>query len=333
VRPGGHGHDADGSALAASDGAAAVEVVDLVKHYGGRPAVDGLSFTAPRGGVTAVLGPNGAGKTTTIEACEGLRTPDSGTIRVLGLDPRRDAARVRQRVGVMLQEGGVYGGVDSRAALQHAARLYPQPLPVGSLLERLGLSDVQRTAYRRLSGGQQRRLALALALVGRPELVFLDEPTAGLDPQARLAVAELVQELRRCGTHVVLTTHDMAEAETLADHVVIVDSGRVVAAGAPGDLVRQDGRRVTVVHFTAPPGLDVETLVSSLPTPTDDARVVGNEPAPGSYELSGPGLDASTLTRVTLWCAERDVVPGQLGLRPRGLNDVFLDLTGRELRP
>jgi ABC-2 type transport system ATP-binding protein len=310
----------------------AVTVDGLVARYGAVTAVDGLSLTAPSGAVTAVLGPNGAGKTTTLETCEGYRLADEGTVRVLGRDPRRDAAALRSRVGVMLQEGGVYGAVSARRTLEHAARLYAHPLPVDALLDRLGLTQVQRTAYRRLSGGQQRRVSLALALVGRPELAFLDEPSAGLDPQARIAVADLVRELRRCGTSVVLTTHDMVEAESLADHVVIVDAGRVVAAGPPDQLVREGGRPVTVVHFTAAPGLDVAELVSSLSRASDGGAVRGLEPAPGSYEVVGSDLGAGALTRVSLWCAERDVVPQQLGLRPRSLNDVFLEITGRELR-
>lgn len=310
----------------------AVEVAGLVKRYGALTAVDGLDLTAPRSAVTAVLGPNGAGKTTTLEICEGYRSADAGSVRVLGRDPNHHAAALRERVGVMLQEGGIYGAVSARTALTHTARLYAHPLPVDALLERLGLTSVAGTAYRRLSGGQQRRVSLALALVGRPQLVFLDEPSAGLDPQARLAVADLVRELRRCGTSVVLTTHDMVEAETLADHVVIVDAGRVVAAGAPSELVRKGGSDVTVVHFTASPGLDVEALAGSLPA-ADGSPVHGVEPVPGTYELSGTGLDAGSLTRVTLWCAEQDVVPQQLGLRPRSLNDVFLELTGRDLRP
>jgi ABC-2 type transport system ATP-binding protein len=187
----------------------AVEVVDLVKRYGGVTAVDGLTAVVEQGRVTAVLGPNGAGKTTTIEMCEGYRRPDSGTVRVLGLDPRRDARALRPRVGVMLQAGGVYPGVKAVEMLRHVAALHAHPLDVDALVDRLGLGSAGRTAYRRLSGGQQQRLSLAMAVVGRPELVFLDEPTAGLDPQARRATWELVEDLRGDGVTVVLTTHYM----------------------------------------------------------------------------------------------------------------------------
>ena len=181
--------------------AAAVEVVDLVKRYDGQAAVDGLTLTVETGTITAVLGPNGAGKTTTVETCEGYRHPDAGTVRVLGLDPWRDARDLRPRVGVMLQQGGVYPGVKAEEMLRHVASLHAHPLDVPALVERLGLGSAGHTPYRRLSGGQQQRLSLALAVVGRPELVFLDEPTAGLDPQARRATWELVESLRARRRH------------------------------------------------------------------------------------------------------------------------------------
>ena len=201
----------------------------LVKQYGGRRVVDALNLAAPRGAVTAVLGPNGAGKTTTIEICEGLRAADAGRVEVLGRSPRHPS--LRSRVGVMLQDGGVYGSVTVQEAVTHAAALYRDPQPVPSLLAALGLEEVAGVASRRLSGGQRQRLGVALAIVGRPELVFLDEPTAGLDPQSRRAVWDLITALRTAGVSVVLTTHYLEEAEQLADHVVIVDRGRAIAVG------------------------------------------------------------------------------------------------------
>src|SRR5882757_1867779 len=214
----------------------AVEVTGLVKRYGTRTAVDGLDLTVARGGVTAVLGPNGAGKTTTVEICEGYRRPDQGVVRVLGLDPVTQGGLLRPRIGVMLQSGGVYPGARAVEMLQHAATLYADPVDPALLVERLGLESCGRTPYRRLSGGQQQRLALAMAVVGRPELFFLDEPTAGLDPQARHATWGLVRDLRSDGVSVILTTHHMDEAEQLADDVAIIDAGKVIAQGSPEQL-------------------------------------------------------------------------------------------------
>ncbi|MDT4917829.1 MAG: type transport system ATP-binding protein, partial [Pseudonocardiales bacterium] len=232
----------------------ALEVEGLVKRYGGRPVVDGVSLSVQPATVLALLGPNGAGKTTTVEICEGFRRPDGGTVRVLGLDPRDRS--LRPRVGVMPQEGGAYPGLRCEEMLRLVAAYAATPLDVDDLLERLALTEVRRTAYRRLSGGQQQRLSLALAVVGRPELVFLDEPTAGLDPQARHATWELIEALRRDGVTVVLTTHLLDEAERLADHVVLIDAGRVVASGSVAELTKAGEE----LRFRADAGLDLAGL-------------------------------------------------------------------------
>jgi ABC-2 type transport system ATP-binding protein len=220
----------------------------LVKSYAGRRAVDGLDLSAAAGQITAVLGPNGAGKTTTVEICEGLRTADAGAVRVLGLDPASQLTELRPRVGVMLQDGGLPTGARALPLLRQVAKFYAHPHDVGALAERLGITSYAGTSVRRLSGGQRQRLALALALVGRPELVFLDEPSAGLDPQARLAVWDLVREARDAGTSVVLTTHAMDEAERLADQVAILSHGRLVAAGTPAELT-MSGRSLEDVYL------------------------------------------------------------------------------------
>ena len=212
----------------------AVEITSLVKRYGRVTAVNGLSLRAGRAAVTAILGPNGAGKTTTIEICEGYRRPDDGVVRVLGLDPDRDARQLRPQVGVMLQSGGIPPAARPGEYLRVVAAFYAHPLDPAMLLDRLGLSGSLRTPFRRMSGGQQQRLALAAAVIGRPELVFLDEPTAGLDPQARLATWELISGLRAAGAAVILTTHNMDEAQRLADQVAVVDHGQLVAEGTPG---------------------------------------------------------------------------------------------------
>jgi ABC-2 type transport system ATP-binding protein len=236
----------------------AVVVRDVVKRYGEVAAADGVSFSAAAGAVTAVLGPNGAGKTTTVEICAGLRRADAGHVEVLGLDPAQDGRVLRPRVGLMPQTGGsgaagVYPTARPREVLELFAALYAEPLDPAALLDRLDLTRVARTPWRRLSGGEQQRLSLALAIVGRPELVFLDEPTAGLDLHGRHATWSLVDELRAAGVTIVLTTHAMDEAERLADHVVIVDRGRTVAAGTPADLTR-DGQSLEDVFLTVTGG-------------------------------------------------------------------------------
>jgi ABC-2 type transport system ATP-binding protein len=300
----------------------AVEVVDLVKRYRGRAAADGISLDVPAGGVTAILGPNGAGKTTTVETCEGYRTPDAGIVRVLGRDPRDRT--LRARVGVMLQGGGVAAGARPRETLRQYAAFHTHPHDPEALLDLLGLRDVGSTPYRRLSGGQQQRLSLALAIVGRPELVFLDEPTAGLDPQGRQATWRIVEELRDAGVTVVLTTHFMEEAERLADEVVILDRGRLVAAGTPTTLTGSD--RSDSWRFRGPPGLPLDSLRAAMP----DATIVAEERS-GSYVVSGENTPA-VLAALTAWCAGHGFLPEGLSVGRRSLEDVFLDLTGHELR-
>ncbi|GAA4524378.1 ABC transporter ATP-binding protein [Nonomuraea ferruginea] len=298
----------------------AVEIVDLVKRYGSTAAIDGLTLSAARGAVTAVLGPNGAGKTSTVEICEGFRTADGGTVRVLGLPP--DSAALRPRVGVMPQSGGVPPAARCGEWLRLVSRFHARPLDPGALLSRLGLSDHVRTPFRRLSGGQQQRLSLAAAVIGRPELVFLDEPTAGLDPQARHACWELVGELRAAGVSVVLTTHHMDEAERLADHVVIIDRGQVVAEGSPAALTGAERQ----LRFRARPGLALEELLNALPIGS-----AAKESPSGHYIVEGQ-VDPGLLATVTAWCAAEGVTADDLRIERRTLEDVFLELTGRELR-
>ncbi|MGY4642185.1 ABC transporter ATP-binding protein [Cellulomonas sp. URHB0016] len=302
----------------------ALEITGLVKRYGDRAVVDGLDLVALRGRVTAVLGPNGAGKTTTIECCEGLRTPDEGTVRVLGLDPATAARELRPRVGVMLQDGGLPTGVRAQDMLAHVARMYAAPRDLGELAERLGLTSFARTTVRRLSGGQRQRLALAAAVVGRPEVVVLDEPSAGMDPQSRRAVWDLVRELRDDGVAVLLTTHLMDEAEDLADHVVVVDHGRVVAQGSVGVLLAAADDHT--LQLQASPGLDTLALGGAL-----GGGLTVDEPVSGTYAVSGP-VTPGTLAALTAWLAEHDELATRITVGRRTLEDVFLDLTGRDLR-
>jgi ABC-2 type transport system ATP-binding protein len=306
----------------------AVEVDGLVMRYGDRMAVDGLSLTVDPHTITAVLGPNGAGKTTTLETCEGYRRPQRGRVQVLGLDPHRDRRQLLPRLGVMLQAGGAWSGVRAREMLDHVAKLHAHPLDTGMLAERLGLDECGRTPYRRLSGGQQQRLGLALALVGRPELVFVDEPTAGMDPQARRTTWELLEELRTDGVTVVLTTHHMDEAERLADRIHILDHGRLIASGSPLELTR--GGRVSTIRLVvtrpfpdgAPESLGIRLGADTTVTQLDEVSLL----------VTGPA-DSSTLATVSAWCEENRVLPESLALGQRTLEDVFLQLTGRELAP
>lgn len=307
-----------------SSGETPVLLRGVSKRYGHVQAVNNLDLEVHRAEVLALLGPNGAGKTTTVEMCEGFNKPDSGSISILGLDPTADNAKLRARIGVMLQGGGGYPAAKAGEMLNLVAAYSANPLDPQWLMDTLGLTEAARTTYRRLSGGQQQRLALACAIVGRPELVFLDEPTAGMDAHARIVVWELIEGLRRDGVTVVLTTHQLTEAEELADRIVIIDHGAAVAAGTPADLMR--GGAENQLRFTAPPKLDLSLLVSALP---EGYRA--SEAASGEYLVEGQ-IDPQVLATVTAWAARLNVLATDLRVEQRSLEDVFLDLTGRELR-
>lgn len=296
----------------------AVEVDRLQVRYGSLVAVEDVSFRAESGEVVALLGPNGAGKTTTVETLEGYRRPSSGTVRVLGLDPSSDHSRLTGLVGVLLQRGGVYPMMSPRRAVRLFASYYESARDPDELIELCGLEAVQNTAYKRLSGGEQQRLALALALVGRPRVVFLDEPTAGVDPAGRIAVREVVAGLRREGTCVVLTSHELDEVQRLADRLVIVDRGRVVASGRQGEIQGAAAE----LRFSAPPGLGLAELGARL-----GATVT--EGPPGEYVVSAEPVPA-LVAAVTAWLAEHDLVLGDLRAGRQRLEDVFLRLTGSE---
>jgi ABC-2 type transport system ATP-binding protein len=302
----------------------AVRIEGVVKSFDGVRAVDGIDLTVETAQVVALLGPNGAGKTTTVEMCEGFVTPDSGTVRVLGLDPIADSGEVRSRIGVMLQGGGAYPGSKAGEMLDLVASYSADPLDPTWLLSKLGLTDARRTPYRRLSGGQQQRLSLACALVSRPELVFLDEPTAGLDAQARLLVWELIDALRRDGVSILLTTHLMDEAEALADELVIIDHGRIVASGTPAEVTSKGAEGQ--LRLTTMSGLSVDSLALSL---AGEFRV--SEANPGTYLIEG-SIEPSTVATVATWCAEQNVLINDIRVDQRSLEDVFLELTGRDLR-
>jgi ABC-2 type transport system ATP-binding protein len=301
-----------------------VRLRGVSKRYGSTTAVANLDLDVERAEVFALLGPNGAGKTTTVEMCEGFVRPDDGTIEVLGMNPVTDNARLRERIGVMLQGGGGYPAARAGEMLDLVAAYAANPLDPAWLMNMLGLTDAARTTYRRLSGGQQQRLALACALVGRPELVFLDEPTAGLDAHARLLVWELIDGLRRDGVTVVLTTHQLSEAEELADRLVIVDNGVAVASGTPAEIMRNGAENQ--LRFSAPRKLDLSLLSSALPEGYRAAEV-----SPGQYLVEGK-INPQVLATVTAWCARLDVLATDMRVEQRSLEDVFLDLTGRDVR-
>jgi ABC-2 type transport system ATP-binding protein len=298
----------------------AIAIDGLTKRYGDTLAVDHLDLEVARGETLALLGPNGAGKTTTIECCEGYRVPDAGRVRVLGLDPRRDASRLRPRVGLMLQEGGVYPLARPREVLVLFSRFYTDPVDPDLLLERVGLTGALRTRFRDLSGGQKQRLSLALALVGRPEVIFLDEPTAGLDPAARRMTWDHVRELQGEGATVVLTTHLLDEAEELADRVAIIDRGRLVALGTPDELTHADRDELT---FSARPGLDTASLQAALEVGVVELR-------PGRYVVHGAN-DPALVARLAGWLADHDVRLGELQAAKRSLEQVYLGLTDTDV--
>ena len=296
---------------------AAIVVDALSKIYGATRAVDGLGFAVAAGEVFALLGPNGAGKTTTLEILEGYRTQDAGSVRILGLDPRADKRRLALQVGVMLQQDGLQPAMTAREILRLYAGFFPRPASVDELLDRVGLRDAAKTRARRLSGGQKRRLALAVALIGRPRLVFLDEPTTGMDPQARLATWDIVRGLRDAGTTVVLTTHFMDEAERLADRVAIIDHGRLIALDTPRALIRDE--EGGTVRLVAVPGL--LDMLAGLP-----AARVAREGESGYYTLQTADAPA-LLAAITAALRDRGVTLTSLSVGHGSLEETFLRLT------
>jgi ABC-2 type transport system ATP-binding protein len=298
-----------------------IEVRDLRKSYGSTRAVDGIDLDVHEGEVLGVLGPNGAGKTTTVEIVAGLRRPDSGTATVAGLVPWRDRAEVTRVLGVQLQSGGLQARLTALEAVRLFAAFHDDPLDPAGLLERLGLSGSARTRYEALSGGQQQRLAIALALVGRPRVVLLDELTTGLDPQARRATWELVQDVREGGTTVVLVTHLMEEAERLCDRVVLVADGRVVAQGTPAEVVRGSGAPTVMSFGTGDPLRPPELEVLGALPGVRSARARGAE-----VEVQA---DDDGVTAVLAHLHATGTVPHRLRVVESTLDDAYLDVVRR----
>lgn len=332
---------------------AILQLDSVVKKFGTTVAVDKLSLDVNAGEVVSILGPNGAGKTTTIEMCEGFGTPDSGSVRVFGTDPFLNSDSVRARIGVMLQGGGAYPGIRVGEMIRLVASYYENPLDPEWIMETVGLTKHAKTPYRRLSGGQQQRLSLACALVGRPELVFLDEPTAGLDAQSRLAVWELIRSLKRDGASVVLTTHLMDEAESLSDRIYIIDRGQLVASGTTEEILSGDAagsatavsepkRAARGVETKAKPRRltfqlaeahnDLNWLVQALREDLSAPAMELKPARPGWWELSNADITPALVARLTAKLAERSILVRSIEVDRRSLEDVFLDITGRDMR-
>jgi ABC-2 type transport system ATP-binding protein len=292
-------------------GGDAVRVRGLVKSYGGVHAVAGIDFDIALGEVFALLGPNGAGKTTTVEILEGYRRRDSGEVTVLGLDPGRDRAQLKARIGIVLQSTGVDRYLTVAETIAMYARCYPHPRPVDEVIDVVGLAGKRDSRVVRLSGGQQRRLDVAIALAGDPELLFLDEPTTGFDPSARQEAWHVVKSLAAMGKTVLLTTHYMDEAQHLADRVAIVAAGRIVAAGDPATLGGRDTARA-IVRYRVPAGVQ----------PPADLGVA----ADGAVEFVPDDL-ARALHRLSGWAIEHDVSLDDLQILRPSLEDIYLQLT------
>ncbi|MFL5721258.1 MAG: ABC transporter ATP-binding protein [Chloroflexota bacterium] len=298
-----------------------IEVTDLRKHYGSRKAVDGVSFAVEGGEIFGILGPNGAGKTTTVESIAGLRTPDSGTISVLGLDPRRDRDRLRTLVGVQLQESELPERITVREAVELFASFYADPADPRELIGDLGLDDKRGAAYKNLSGGQKQRLSIALALVGRPKVAILDELSTGLDPQARRETWHLIESIRDRGVTIVLVTHLMEEAERLADRVAVFGAGRVIALDTPAGIVAM---------------VDPEQRLRFRPSVPIDDHLLTDLPQVKRLERSGPIVtvtgSGNLIQAVTSVLARQQVVANDLRVEQANLDDAFIALTGRLAR-
>jgi ABC-2 type transport system ATP-binding protein len=296
----------------------AISVERLVKRYGQTAAVAGVSFEVSAGEVFGLLGPNGAGKTTTVEVLEGHREPTDGKVRVLGMDPSTGGREYRERIGIVLQSAGMERELTPREALAAQALAYPKRRSVDEALELVGLEEKSRSRVGDLSGGQLRRLDLALALIGRPELIFLDEPTTGFDPEARRESWRLIEQLRELGTTVLLTTHYLDEAQNLADRVAVMARGEILAIGPP-DRIGADRQIVTTISFRLPDGVALDDLP---PRCRADAALTGREVKITAADPTGP------VHELTGWALERGVVLSDLEVAKPTLEDVYLEIVG-----
>lgn len=308
----------------ASSNSPVLSLTNLVKSFGEKQAVAGITLSVYQGEVFALLGPNGAGKSTTIQMCEGFIKPSSGSVAILGMNPVTEGDAVRQQIGIMLQSGGSYSGIRVSEMLDLAASYSENPLDPEWLLDVLGLQGVRKTTYRRLSGGQQQRLSLALAIIGRPRMVFLDEPTAGLDAQSRLVVWDLISSLKRDGVTVILTTHLMDEAQALADRVAIIDRGKIITSGTTQELLTSAPGQQTAVMTTAAP-LEISKIIAAIP------NLAISELRPLRYRVASADL-AGALSKLARVARQKNVLITSWTTDTQNLEDIFLSITGNELR-
>jgi len=309
-----------------SGGDPLVVVDGLVKRYGERTVVDGVSLEVRAGELVALLGPNGAGKTTTVEIVEGYRQADGGRVSVLGTDPARGGRTLRARVGLMLQNGGIDPRARPRETLVQYGRFHADPRDADELLDLVGLRAVARTRYRLLSGGERQRLGLALALVGRPEVLILDEPTAGMDPEARAATRAIVAAEREAGAAILLTSHDLVDVERLADRIVIIDAGRVVADGSPETLRAGAVARLRFRLDRALGTAEVAALERAFAAAGRTGLTVAADGDDGRYVADGAAPDAVLIAALAAWCARDDRLILELRTAGGTLEDVYLDL-------
>jgi ABC-2 type transport system ATP-binding protein len=304
----------------------AIAIDGLVKRYGDRTVLDGVSMSIAPGELVALLGPNGAGKTTTVEIVEGYRRADDGRVRVLGLDPSSGGRALRARVGLMLQGGGIDPRAQPRETLVQYGRFHADPRDPDELLDLVGLRAVARTRFRRLSGGERQRLGLALALVGRPEVVILDEPTAGMDPEGRAATRAIVAGLRDQGIGILLTSHDLTDVERVADRVCILDGGRIVAAGTPGELAAGARPRL---RFRLEGALDPAQLagLARALTGVRAGATLHAEADAGQYRVDGVAPDADLIATLAAWCATESRLLRELRTTGGTLEEIYLELT------